>query len=267
MGSQGMFATPGYSALQENFENEILWGHDAAKGMARYFGALILGSARDSTNSPLTTILRPGLILAKTSTGWTNYSAAGTGGQQIARAILPEELNMHDWNEANQDRLYRVLVRGPVRAAALYGLDAQARMQLSKQGFQFDDFFPNVETPWIAETTYTASAALTATDSGILVVGNHATVEIVMTLPAIAPGLHFTFVNIGAANLKVSSPEGDNLVVGNDASADSFTCSTAGEIIGAAWEVVANAAGTKWYVFNRSCPKTATTGLTVTIAT
>jgi hypothetical protein len=52
-------------------------------------------------------------------------------------------------------------------------------------------------------------------------------------LPTIQPGLAFDLHRVADEEFVVASAEGDNIVMGNDLSADSVTFTTAGEQIGA----------------------------------
>jgi hypothetical protein len=59
------------------------------------------------------------------------------------------------------------------------------------------------------------------------------TANATFTLPALVPGLSFDFVRASGHNLVIASAAGDDIIVGNDLSADSITFSTANNLIGA----------------------------------
>lgn len=96
-------------------------------------------------------------------------------------------------------------------------------------------------------------------DSGSIL---NATAAVVFTLPAIAAGLVFEFINLANSAMTIASTEGDNIVWDNDAAADSLAFSTTSHMIGGHLLFQANAAGTLWYVSNYS-PQPCT----VTVAT
>lgn len=113
---------------------------------------------------------------------------------------------------------------------------------------------------WRQEVAKTASYTVLAKDNGTLFTTTGASGTVTFTLPAIAPGLAFGFLNVVDQTMGVASAEGDNIVAINDASADSLTFSTSSQKIGAYLKVFSNSAGTKWHY-------EAYTSATITVAT
>lgn len=97
----------------------------------------------------------------------------------------------------------------------------------------------------------TAAWTVSAKDSGVIfaVTG---TGSVTATLPAVASsaGLEFEFVNCADQEFIIASAEGDNIVMFNNAAADSVSITTASEHIGGAFRMVSD--GTLWYAFNQS---------------
>lgn len=86
-----------------------------------------------------------------------------------------------------------------------------------------------------------------AADNGTLFIADAAAT---LTLPTLAAGYFFGAIQEANANLAFVSAAGDDIVAINDASADSLTCSTANQLIGAFLAVFSNQAGTKWHYAN-----------------
>lgn len=245
----GGFGTPGVGALVTTVEAELLWGGDQGKGIAVYKSIVMDGTARDSGASP-TTVLRPGLVLGKiTATGqYKEYDPTATDGSQVARAILPIELRMQDFNATNADRVVPALVAGCVKATPLNGLDVYARAHLQRQFLFDDDLLGNVNPFPIVEAK-TASYTVVAADNNKIFTTQGAMGAVTFTLPTIARGLRFRFFNEADQNMIVESVVADTMVVFNDDAADSIAFQTTSEKIGGSIEVVANADATKWLVF------------------
>ena len=149
MTSLGGFGVPGVGALDQTYEQEVLWGGDNGKGLALFKSAVIDGAARDAGNTP-TTVLRPGLLLGKvTATGklkqWDNAALDGT---ETVYGVLLEQLRMTDEDGNNVDRVVRVLVWGPIKVGALliqgatfkgHADESAARTELKAKNFMLDD--------------------------------------------------------------------------------------------------------------------------------
>jgi hypothetical protein len=235
MSSQGGFGIPGVAAIDRTTEAEILWGGDASKGLAVWKSGVIEGATRDAGATP-TTILRPGLVLGQldADSNYTDYDPDAEDGSEVATAILGTEMRSQDFNATDQDRVFRVLVKGLVKAGSLKGLDDQARVQLGPR-FVFDDDLVGSHNylglPWKNEQVI-ADTVLTAADAGKRIVCTTADCDI--TLPAIATSQGFAVEVLRASDheLAIISAEGDNMIVGNDLSADSVTWTTASEQTG-----------------------------------
>lgn len=252
---------PGLTTSRETYEAEFRWG---SQFQGIFANALIAGSAVDSGNSP-TYELRPGLLLGQSlSDGkYYNYSATATDGTEVASAILIEALRMQDFSGNSVDRFYAVLVGGPVQASKILNLDLMARQQMRK--FIFDDI-GNIQGhswfPWKKFRTKTSAYTVVANDNYTLFDNTGAGAAVTFTLPTLANGYYFGFRVQADQNLTVASSEGDNMVAFNDASADSVTFSTGGELIGGMFAVFSNPGATKWIVQNLSAGAN-----TVTVAT
>jgi len=91
----------------------------------------------------------------------------------------------------------------------------------------------------------TADYTVVAADSGTFFTNTGDADDIEYTLPALAAGLHFWFTQQTDNELKVTSPEGNNIVSRNDLTATSVAYTTAGEQIGGWLEFICD--GTSWY--------------------
>ena len=247
----GGWGVPGVGSALETTEQEILWGGQA-NNIAIWKSAIIEGATRDAGASP-TTILRPGLLLGQldSNSKFTDYDPDAVDGSEKATAILGNELRAQDFNATDADRVFRVLVAGPVKASRIQGLDLQARKQLAPR-FIFDDDIIgkhnfNLGSPWVNEEIM-GDTTLTSADHGKRLVATTADVDI--TLPALATNPGFTVEILRASDheLAIISAEGDNIIVGNDLSADSVTWTTASEQIGVRVQIEAIYVGTtpKW---------------------
>lgn len=249
MGMQEYLRLPGPEAVLDTFEQAFIWN----KGGLTIFdmGSIIASTATDSGNTPTTT-LRGGLLLGRqTSSGQlVAYSATASDGSQYVYSICPFDVNMLDINAVAQIRTVGTVIGGYVKASQLYGLDNNARNQM-RYRFTFDDdfFIPGAKyDPWGAQVSKTANYTILSTDNGTLFDNTGAAGAVTFTLPAIANGYNFGFVAIANQNLLVTSNEGTNVVVFNNASASTVSYQTAGQIIGGIFRIYTNAAGTKWIV-------------------
>lgn len=260
--SLGGYGLPGMSDIIETAEREILWGNNGNEHAPAIYKGVVLNSGTvDSTNTT-TTNLRPGLILADLGTGeWKNYDpASSTAAQRIPAGILAFDVNMIDPDTGSAASKYvPILVGGAVIASKLPNLDYWARSVLARQ-FLFNDVLGGFRHGYRNEVNKVANYTVTAAECGVLFTTG--TGAVTFTLPAIAKGLYFEFLNLVNANMTVASAEGDNMVALNDAAADSFAASTTSEKVGAWLRVIANQAGTLWYVQNLSAGAN-----TITIAT
>lgn len=237
---------PGMSTTRETYESEFRWGMHA-QGV--FTNGLISGAARDTGNNP-TYELRPGLLLGQIlSTGlWTTYNPNNTDGSEIAGAILIEGLRVQDFDGNNQNKLYSLLVGGPVKAGKIIGLDLQARQCMDK--FMFDDIGNlqgNHWFPWKRFQNKTANYTLVASDNFSLFDNTGAGGEVDLTLPPIANGYYFALKCAVAQTFKFISNEGGN-IIGDTATRSSVSVAA----IGAGLEIYSEHSGTKWIVQNIS---------------
>ena len=249
---------PGLTGARETYEAEFRWG---SQFQGVFANALIDGATVDSGNSP-TSKLRPGLLLGQViATGkYKQYSPTATDGTEVAAAILIEGLSMLDFSNVATDRFYAVLVGGPVQATKVLGLDLQARQQMDK--FIFDDIFNipgNHWYPWKRFQTKTSAYTVVANDNFTMFDNVGAGGAVTFTLPVLANGYMFGFRVEANQNVTVASNEGDNMIAINDASADSVSFSTGGQLIGGMVYVYTNPGATKWIVENHSAGTNAIT--------
>lgn len=260
--SMGGWGTPGVGADRSVSESVILWGADQARNGVLWQSAVISGAARDAGNTP-TTVLRPGLILGKvTATGeLEEWDADASDGTENIWGVLDTELRAQDFDATDADRMFRVIVgRAPLKASSLLVQGTAltsatdeylARRQLTAAGCVFDDdplgYKSGLNKRY--DTVTGANDTLLASENGKTLFYSNAG-AVAVTLPTLVPGLEFTIVRVANEEIVVSSAAGDDMVVGNDLSADSITFTTAGEQIGAAIKVKsAYVGGTlKWIV-------------------
>lgn len=263
MSSFGGFGKPGQGAAAFTSEREIVaQGFDANQFLFK--SVVISGTTRDAGNTP-TTVLRPGLLLGRIdATGeYEQWDADAATGVQNMAGVLWKELRAQDFDATNTDRVFTILVgRGVLRAdmllvqgVALIGhIDEYlARAQLAGANFQLDDDPFNYKggsgSSRMATVTGTTDT-LTAAENGTTLLYNNAA-SVTVTLPAIAPGLSFNLIRAGDEEFIIVSAEGDNVIVGNDLSADGVTFTTASEHLGATVRVESVYVGTtlKWRIY------------------
>lgn len=259
-GESGGWGGGGVGSERSTIESEIMWGADQARNGALWKSAIFSGTMRDDANTP-TTHLRPGLIVGKLDSGgeheeWDADVATGT--QNIA-GILDAELRATDFDANNADRHFRLLVaRAPVKARKLliqgdafigHVDEYLARRQLVAAGFIFDDdpFGYKAGLGNRVERVTGTSDTLTTDQNGMLLIYSNAA-SVTVTLPAIKAGLVYDLLREGDEEFIVVSPTADNVIVGNDLSADGVTFTTASEHIGAQVRVESIYVGTtlKW---------------------
>lgn len=207
---------------------------------------LIIDSlARDAGNTP-TTDLRAGLLLGKQTADGNLYhwDAEATDGTEMIAGVLWRPVKITDNDGVAGDRTGVVLLASPLKTADLlikgaafigHADEHLARKQLAN-AFVLDDD-RHAGTRWagvprvdklITGTTLTPTAA----ESGTRFCINNAA-SVTVTMPALEPGLVYEFLRVGDEELVIASAEGDNVIVGNDLSADSITFTTAGQHLGA----------------------------------
>lgn len=249
MSSFGGFGKPGQGAAAFTTEREILaQGFDAQQCLFK--SIVISGATRDAGNTP-TTILRPGLLLGRLSaTGEYEEWDADTvvDGTQNIGAILWKEKRAQDFDANNVDRVFTALVgRGVLQASQLLIQGAAfvghideylARRQLLAANFQLDDdpFGYKGGQGYRVQTISAEDHTITADDNGHTFIYTHtAAAASTITLPAIKAGLEFDLLRgaNSAEDFLITSAEGDNVIAGNDLSADSVLWTTTGQQIGA----------------------------------
>lgn len=255
----GGFSQPGTGVLDITTERQILFGYGSINYLAIVDDALIVGGTQDATNTGYPYVLRPGFLLGQVAASgqYAAYNAANTDGTQIARAILAVEVLTQDFSSNNANRVAPIFIAGPVKANQLIGLDSLARSQLAKQ-FLFDDNYVGNRFAPANVVAKTASYQLLTTDTGTVFVAK-GTAALTFTLPAIANGMWFKFVNYVGQNMIVSSTEGSNIIIKNNAGASNLTFSTASNLIGATLEVYSiQIASALYWVAEQTCTNTLT---------
>lgn len=255
-----MPAIPGVGSSRSVTESEILWGADHARNATLFKDVVLSGAARDAGNSP-TAVLRPGLLMGIVSASGEQeeWDADASDGTQNLAGVLDIESRQTDVDSNNEDQFYRMLVaRAPIKArklliqgsAFLGHVDEYlARRQLAAAGFVLDDDpFGYKAGRGDRQATVTGTTdVLTAAENGTRLFYNNAA-SVTVTLPTIQPGLVYELVRVADEEFIVTSAAGDDVIVGNDAEADSVTFTTASQHIGAIVRVESVYVGTtlKW---------------------
>lgn len=259
----GNYGTPGQGALRVTEATAVTWQEFFHSEPVIDPFCMIVSTAVDAGATP-TTLLRPGLIMAKVdATGlWSTYDPDATDGTQLARGVLLREIDMFNYSlQAVENKLdAAIAIGGRIKGSALKNADQQARSQLGASGFRFDDY-PNHMSylPFWKVVEKAADYTVVAADHGTLFV---ATAAVNFTLPAIAAGLRFRFAQSADADMVITSPTADNIIGVNNASADTLTFSTSSQKIGAQVELVSIYVGgvLKWL------PSIISSGVTTVVA-
>lgn len=236
---------PGVRAAAYTTTREILWGGDASRQKILRLQDTFSSAARDAGADP-TTMLRPGLLLGRLTSGskLVQWDPTATDGSQYLIGVNENELIMVEgFSAAATDRFAPYLVQAPLKASQLLILGTAltssthqylARRRLAEMGCVLDDdpqgFLAGV-TPRLI--TKTATGAITAAENGatFICAGSGA---VTLTLPTLVPGLSYRFINTVAQNLIIASAGSSDDIIGlNDLSLDSITFSTASNQIGA----------------------------------
>lgn len=250
--SGAMWAVPGLSTPTETYEAAATWGQPWQMLIS---GTNVIASGTvDSGNSP-TTVLRAGLLLGiNTSTNqWGAYSATATSGLEIARGVLTTTVNMlNPLTNAGAARFLGILVRGPVQAANIIGLDNQARQQMSTD-FTFDDNYTGLHYfPFLAQRTKTIDYSIASADNNYELTNLGAITGVTWTLPTIRNGFMVGVRLEANQGVTIASAEGGNIVGFNNASASNLIFATGNSLIGGGARIYSNPAGTLWEVDNMS---------------
>lgn len=239
------WATPGVAAAQSITESELLWGADHARNGVLWKSGVISSTTRSAGSTP-TTVLPPGLLLGKIdATGeYEEWDGSLLLGTQNLQGVLDTEIKITDAFATAEDKVYRILVaRAPLKARKLSILGAafigHAQEYLARrllhQAFHVMDDDPQGYLSGLVPRTFYETATtdtLTASQNGATLLYMNAA-SVTVTLPAIQPGLEYTLIRSADEEFVVVSPTADNVIVGNDLSADGVTFTTAGEQIGA----------------------------------
>ncbi len=119
----------GYGTLREADPTEFrLSDH----GRDTDIGITIDASARDSGNSPDTT-LRKGLVLGKvTASGkYEEYDDGASDGTEVAACILTDQVNLLDEEGSAVDSFATGMVHGVADESKLHGIDANGKADLT----------------------------------------------------------------------------------------------------------------------------------------
>lgn len=244
-----MFGIAGQRAAVFTTPREILWGGDASRQKILRLNRVISNAARDAGND-VTTCLRPGLLMGMitASSKLAQWDPTASDGTQFLMGVNEHEQRLTEGvaaTAADVDAPY--LVQAPLKAAQLLVLGTAltssphqylARRRLAELGFVLDDdpqgYLSGLRYRSIAKT---ATGTITAAENGALFIVNGAA-AVTLTLPPIATGLSYKFLNTAAQNLIVASNGSlDDIVTINDLAADSITFSTASQQIGAQVEL------------------------------
>lgn len=250
-------SVPGFREEGFTTESGVTWQAQFCGDIAFDPNAIIHSGATDSGSTPMTT-LRCGLVVAKRDSDgkYIPYNPLGSAGAQQACGILVREtvmLNPTTGVVEDQFHGQAVMTSGRIKASALLGLDQQARNQLA-QRFHFDDDNAGGHAPFRRVVDNAAGVTVTASQSGQMLTTAGASGAVVFTLPALAAGLRFMFLNVVDQNMTITSADANKLVGVNSVTSTSIAASTANQKIGAVIEVIATpiAGVLKWVAFNRS---------------
>lgn len=260
---------PGFTADRQSIENDIFFQTSFIGTPVVDALGLVDSTAVDTLHTSYTTQLRCGLVMARlaATNAWVDYDPTANDGSQFACGVLLEQLFMLDPSTGSvSSKVGKIAIAGNLKSAGsnLIGFDRAARTSLRRQGFIFDDSTTvyDAASPWAGAKYITATATLTAADSGKLIVSNGAG-AVVLTLPAIANGLVIEAKNIANQSFQFASAEGTNIIAVNNASATSVTASTGSQMIGAHFRVTGTYVnGTLKWVFQNLSPGV----VTITVA-
>lgn len=250
-------SVPGFREEGFTSESGVMWQAQFCGDIAFDPNAIIHSGATDAGNTPMTT-LRCGLVMAKRDSDgkYVPYNPLSSAGAQQACGILVREtvmLNPTTGVVEDQFHGQAIMSSGRVKASALVGLDQQARNQLALR-FHFDDDNAGGHAPFRRTVDQATSVTVLASQNGSLFTTAGASGAVVFTLPTLAAGLRFMFMNVVDQNMTITSADASKLVGVHNAGATSIAASTSSQKIGAILECVATPIGgvLKWVVFNRS---------------
>ena len=275
----GGFAEPGTGTLEATTEVEPLWASHLQNVI--YQGGNYSDTIRDTGQTP-TTDIRAGMLLGALTADnkLTEWDPAATDGSQFLEGMLPVSIRSISLSGTAAPRVTNRIVRAQIKAdwVLILGVALQtsiweftARRALSKAGWILDDdVFGRLAGMGdiVQDVTGTTHTPTEAENGQKFMYSNAAAV--IVTLPAIKAGLSYDFVRTANEALTVNSAEGDNVIVGNDLSADGVVFTTAVEHIGAWVKATAIYTGAvlKWHYQLPQIPfGTTGAGLTFAITT
>lgn len=258
MSSLGGFGKPGQGASVFTTDREIVAvGYD---NQCLHKSIVLSSAIRDDGSTP-TTVIRPGLLLGRLTTGgeYVEWDADADDGAQYVAGINKTDVTILDGYGTANDRVPpAIYVRGVfmasqllIQGSALVGHTDEylARRQLWNAGIVLDDdlFGYKAGGGYRFATVTGTTDTLTGDENGMTLFYNNAA-SVTVTLPTLKAGLEYTLIRAADEEFIVASAAGDDIVIGNDLSADSITFTTAGEQIGAEVHVRSVYIGTtlKW---------------------
>ena len=278
--SYGPVGTPGFTVLAETVDSELFWGGDASRIHVLTKPGVVSSATVDAGATP-TWQIRKGMLLGKitASDQHAQWNPLATDGSQELDGVLQFELITQDGMGAAKRNAVPIVVVAPLKASSLIVLGSPlvgsiheytARRRLHQMGCVLDDDVNGYRAGVVPRSqTRITDYTVLATDNGTRFFADTANAN--FTLPAIRAGLSFEFMRVSDHNLVVTSAEGDNIIVGNDLSADSITYSTASNKIGARIRVSCEYVGAtptlKWIAEIVPVPFSTGAFLTQTLAT
>jgi hypothetical protein len=249
--SQGQAGSqPGFSPRLFAEEKQVWWSGRGGQNLLATRQVTIASTATDATASPTTT-LRAGTILALRSSDnkAVVYNPAADDGSQFPFGILERAIDMLVDGVATE-RFATVLVQGLIKEDQVHGLDARARQLLSAR-FLFDRHLQEKGASLLQPRGVARKGGnytVTAADHGTQFV---ATAAATFTLPTIANGLSYRFLQTADANLVIAGSA--NLLHKGSAAGNQVAFSTTGEKVGSQVLVEAtyiSSSSLKWVVTN-----------------
>lgn len=240
----------GYSAMPGPGPVTITNERSAILGPITWYllkGGVINGSAASDAGNTPTTELRHGLLMGQRSSDGmlANYSGNATDGSGVVAGFLWEPRTTIDNDGLTVNRPCQIVIAAYARASQLVGLDEQARRQMQGR-FTLDDRQSGPIGGYLQTVAKTANyTVVNGQDNDTHFTTTGAAGEVDFTLSAPAKGNRFRFSNTVGQTMKVIAPAG-KLVTFNNNAATSITFSTAGNLIGASVEIVADDTGSKW---------------------
>lgn len=244
--SHGLYGMPGLDSIRQTVENHLIWGGDRNQvGVIQSPGKTYSSTLVDGGSSP-TSDIRAGLLLGEISSSGelAAWDADNTDGTQDLYGVVPVSFSTLDPDGTAVDKFApSPIIRAPLVASSLliqgtaltsHVDEFLARRALWGMGCILDDDpqgYKAGATQRIARVTGTTDTLTEAENGSKIFYSNAASVTV--TLPTIHAGLWYDLVREGDEEFVITSAEGDNVIAGNDLSADSLTFTTAGEHIGA----------------------------------